>query len=94
VIATVLKIAHANNPELFYQIDATAHPAAGLAQDADFATWWCTLAGVIPPGNEYRWIAPNPIRWALPVLSRFASQPVKLMQALIGANLGIGGCQT
>ncbi len=88
VIAAVLKIAHANNPELFYQIDAAAHPGAGLAQDADFARWWCTLGGVIPPDNEYRWIAPNPIRWVLPVLSRYASEPVKLMQALIGANLG------
>lgn len=88
VITAVLKIAHTNNPELFYQINSYARGGARLRQDTDFAQWWCTVAGVIPPDKEYRWIAPNPIRWALPALSRYANEPVKLMQVLIGVTPG------
>lgn len=88
VIQTVLKIAHANNPELFYQINAHARMGAGFQQDNDFAQWWCQFAGIVPNDRDHRWVAPNPIRFALPPLGKYASDPVRLMQALIAVNPG------
>ena len=86
VIQTVLKIAHANNPDLFYQINTHARMGAGFQQDDDFAQWWCQFAGIIPNDRDHRWVAPNPIRFALPPLGKYASDPVKLMQVLIGGQ--------
>jgi ADP-ribosylglycohydrolase len=88
VIQTVLKIAHDNHPDLFYQINTHARVGAAFQQDADFARWWCHFAGVVPNDRDHRWVAPNPIRFTLPPLSKYASDPVKLMQVLIGVNPG------
>jgi ADP-ribosylglycohydrolase len=88
VIQAVLKIAHANNPDLFYQINTHARAGAGFQQDDDFAQWWWQYAGIIPNDRAHRWVAPNPIRFALPPLAKYASEPVKLMQVLIGVNPG------
>jgi ADP-ribosylglycohydrolase len=88
VIDAVLKIAHANHPDLYYQINTHARRSAGFQQDADFAQWWWAEAGVVPASNAYHWIAPNPIRFTLPPLGKYAHDPLKLMQVLIGANPG------
>ncbi len=88
IIQTVLKIAHANHPDLFYQINTHARRGADFQQDAAFAAWWQQFAGVIPNDRDHRWVAPNPIRFALPPLGKYAADPVKLMQVLVGANPG------
>ena len=88
VIAAVLRIAHGANKDLYYQLNAHARGPWGNPTDAEVAEWWCTFAGTVPSHAAGRWVAPNPIRYALPLLGRFHAQPVKLMQCLVGVNPG------
>lgn len=93
VVDSVLKIAHQNNPDLFYTIDPLVRHArwrAGAPED-QFVEWWCNIGGQIRPGRDTDWFAYNPISLVLPLLGRFAGDARKLM-ALILAPGGTASC--
>ncbi len=88
VVSAVLKTAHANAKDIFYQLNVHSRGMASCKDDNAVAAWWCTQAGVIPSSRETRWVAANPIRYALPLLANFHDRPEKLMQLMIGVNPG------
>jgi ADP-ribosylglycohydrolase len=88
VVSAVLRSAQANTKELFYQLNVHGRGLGTGKDDETIATWWCTQAGVMPSSRETRWVAPCPIRYALPLLSSYHDQPQQLMQLLIGVNSG------
>lgn len=88
VVSAVLRTAQANTTELFYQLNTHSRGMGWCKDDATIATWWCTQAGVVPSSRETRWVAPCPIRHALPLLANYHDQPQKLMQLLVGVNPG------
>jgi ADP-ribosylglycohydrolase len=85
VVNAVLRTAQGNCKELFYQLNVHSRSKAGK-DDAAMAAWWCSHAGNVPSSRETRWVAPNPIRYALPLLAGYHDQPVKLMQLLVGVS--------
>jgi ADP-ribosylglycohydrolase len=88
VVSAVLRSAQANCKDLFYQLNTHSRGLGGCKDDATIATWWCTQAGVVPSSRDTRWVAPFPIRYALPLLNHYHDQPQKLMQLLVGVNPG------
>lgn len=88
VVETTLKLAHAHSPDLFYQLDHPCRSGAGCPTDEGFNAWWLNSGGVVPEDNQFHWILPNPLRFALPVIARYAHDPVKLFQTISGARLG------
>jgi len=88
VVESVLAIAQDNNKELFYQLNSYSRGLPGAKDDAVIAGWWSTSAGTIPSNADGRWVSPNPIRYALPLLRNYHDQPVKLLQVLVGAHPG------
>jgi len=88
VVAAVLRSAQANARDLFYQLNVHGRGMGSSKDDAAIANWWFTHAGTVLSGRDTRWVAPNPIRYALPLLASYHDQPVKLMQLLIGVNPG------
>jgi len=90
VVATVLKLAHQNNKELFYEINTPARAGEwNLGRsDEEFAKWWFHEGGRLPITPKTNWIGHNPIRFVLPLLRKYANAPEKLMNLLIGVSPG------
>lgn len=88
VVEAVLKLAHHNNPELFYQLDQPTRAAEALiAHDEEqFAAWWTLCAGRGDARKEGAWIACNPIAFVLPLLKHYAADPRKLMALVLGPD--------
>lgn len=88
VVSAVLRSAQANCNDLVCQLNTHSRGLGACKDDATIATWWCTQAGVVPSSRETRWVAPCPIRYALPLLASYHDQPEKLLQLMIGVNPG------
>jgi ADP-ribosylglycohydrolase len=86
VVETVLRLAHRNNPDLFYQLNQPTRGAEGLiAHNADdFADWWMRCGGRGGARRETNWVAYNPIAFVLPLLTHFARAPQKLLALIVG----------
>ncbi|MHB9129554.1 MAG: ADP-ribosylglycohydrolase family protein [Armatimonadota bacterium] len=84
IIDIVLKIAHQNNKELFYQLnEPMGYVEWQLAEEATFLNWWMTAGGCGTSLKGEHWIASNPIRFVLPLLKRYADDPHKLMALIV-----------
>jgi len=90
VRAAVLKTAHQNNKELFYQINQKINASGG--SEEGFLAWWFHNGGRPSSANDEFWISPNPISYVLPLLSRYADDPQKLFAALFVASPAWGAC--
>jgi ADP-ribosylglycohydrolase len=92
VVEAVLKLAHRNNAELFYQLNTPTHHAQGLiASDEEaFAAWWMRCGGRGEARKETNWIAFNPIAFVLPLLKHYAHDPHKLMALVVGPSPASG----
>jgi ADP-ribosylglycohydrolase len=88
VVAEVLRIAHANCKEVFYHINPQGAGPGKDKGDAYIADWWMNSIGKIPNHKDWRGVGINPIRYALPLLSAYHDQPVKLLQLMVGVNAG------
>jgi len=99
VVETVLKLAHRNNKELFYQINRPTRHAEGLIarNEAEFAHWWMLCGGRGAATKETNWMAHNPVAFVLPLLRHYAADPRRFMALVVGPNpaspydLGLGG---
>jgi len=82
----VLKLAHQNNKELFYQTNLPARQAAWFIEhctEEQFADWWLRVGGCTDASKEMNWIAYNPVSFVLPLLRHFADNAQKLMALLL-----------
>ncbi|MDO8587220.1 MAG: ADP-ribosylglycohydrolase family protein [Armatimonadota bacterium] len=87
VVETVLKLAHANNKELFYTMNNRRGEASRLSgQEEAFLNWWCFVGGRTDTTNEQQWFAYNPVGYVLPLLKAFGSRPEKLMALLLAPS--------
>jgi len=84
VVSKVLKIAHANAKEVFYQINYTAMIGGGMRDEAALAEWWYNEAGRGRLNKETVWVAFNPIASVLPLLPTFGGDAQKFLALLIG----------
>jgi ADP-ribosylglycohydrolase len=84
VVEKVLKIAHVNAKELFYQINYTSRAGGGMKDEAAFAEWWYYEAGRGRLHKETTWVGFNPISFVLPLLPMFAGDARKFMALLVG----------
>ncbi|MHB9027070.1 MAG: ADP-ribosylglycohydrolase family protein, partial [Armatimonadota bacterium] len=92
VADAVLKIAHRNNPDLFYLINPFVRQAQGFAAapEEDFVSWWLTEARR-PYNKEGRWVEYTPPLFVLPLLDRYAAEPRKLLPLALSAPQGSAG---
>lgn len=92
VVEAVLKLAHRNNQELFYQINQPTRSAEALIahSEDDFAAWWMDCAGRGTTRKEEAWIGHNPIAFVLPLLKHYAADPRKLLALIVGPNPASG----
>jgi len=88
VIGAVLKTAQANCKDLFYQLNLHSRSLHWCKDDEPVVTWWCSQIGRMPADRHHQWVAPCPIRYALPLLLPYHDQPKKLMQLMLGAFTG------
>lgn len=84
VVDTVLKIAHENNKDLFYQLDLP-FKWGGVVNTSDewFITNWYNCGAESGSRNEKGYCENNPIGKVLPVLCKFGGDIKKFMAALI-----------
>jgi len=85
IVETVLKIAHQNNKELFYQISRFARDAAAMksAGEEQIAGWYVSLVGRGLARKETDWVAFNPIYRVLPLVRLFATDARKFFALLL-----------
>jgi len=84
IVDTVLRIAHRANKDVYYQLNLTHNQARRAGgDDIDFARWWLTPGGASEMTHDNGWVAPNPLRFVLPLLARFAADPTKLFALLV-----------
>lgn len=87
IVSRILKLAHQNNKDLFYEINLPVRQGRWLHGSEDgFIEWWLSSAGREDARHENCWIAPNPTRFVLPLLERHADEPRKLMALLIAPS--------
>lgn len=99
VLDSVLKIAHQNDKELFYQLNSPAKGGARYAihHPAEFVPWWVQAGGRGDGRKEVNWIGTNPMQFVLPLLEAFGNDPRKFFALLItpspaaGYDAWIGG---
>ncbi|MHB0937128.1 MAG: ADP-ribosylglycohydrolase family protein [Armatimonadota bacterium] len=84
VVNKVLKIAHTNAKEVFYQINYPSMLGGGMRDEAALADWWYHEAGRGRLNKETLWVAFNPIASVLPLLPTFGGDAQKFMALLIG----------
>jgi ADP-ribosylglycohydrolase len=83
---TVLKFAHRNNKDLFYEMNSRVRSAVWASSsmsEAQFVGWWAHVGGSSSVRNEEYWYAYNPLVFVLPLLRRFCDEPRKLMAVLL-----------
>ena len=84
IVETVLRLAHENNKELFYELNETSRQGIRRHGDEDeFLHWWFYHGCVVPPIKSAGRIAYNPIRYILPLLGMYLDQPRKFLAALV-----------
>ncbi|KKL26141.1 hypothetical protein LCGC14_2398270, partial [marine sediment metagenome] len=82
VVDAVMKIAFENCRELFYELDWVLRRTNGLSEEA-FLEQWCRDGGAPQLGRDNYWVAYNPLRFVLGLLSRYAGEPEKLLALLV-----------
>jgi ADP-ribosylglycohydrolase len=104
IIDIVLKLAHRNNKELYYQTnnilrESDSNVISGSGKHEKFINWW--YAGGGKPGlkKELNWIGYNPIGFVLPVLKYYSGDIKKVINLLISpldygisASIGAAVC--
>ncbi|MHB9023654.1 MAG: ADP-ribosylglycohydrolase family protein [Armatimonadota bacterium] len=93
VVGTVLRIAFANNKELFYHLNRPIKEAQYQAENTscqDFAAWWITATERHELVQHNTWFENNPLRFVLPVLSRSATDVQQFMRFLLMASYPMG----
>ena len=92
IVEAVLKLAHRNKAELFYQLNTPTQRAQGfIAGDEEaFAAWWMRCGGRGEARKETNWVAFNPIAFVLPLLKHYAHDPQKLMALVVGPSPASG----
>jgi len=88
VVEAVLRLAHRNNPDLFYELNLPTRQAQGfIANDeAGFAAWWMQCGGRGTFGREHNWVGDNPIAFVLPLIVQCARDPRKLLALILAPN--------
>lgn len=90
LVESILKLAHNNCRELFYKINRTTLIANGITDDNAFADWWYNQAGRGGTNHEMSWVAPNPMSFVLPLLTRYANDAEKFMALLFAPPFADG----
>jgi ADP-ribosylglycohydrolase len=92
VIEAVLRLAHRNNKELFYQLNQPARHAEALAarDEEGFAAWWMLCGGRGEARSEENWIGYNPMRFVLPLLRHYDADPRKFMALVVAPGPASG----
>ena len=86
VIAAVLKIAHQNNKDLFYELNELTSTAGGRGRNEKaLLTWWLHHGCKCENLRERNWTAYNPIRFVLPLL-RLGVPARRVFQMLLAAQ--------
>lgn len=84
VTDAVLKIAHENNKELFYQTNFVFRTVP--RNEDEFLNWWYCSGGKADAHKETNWFAYNPVSFVLPLLRCFGSDAKKIMALIAGAQ--------
>jgi len=86
VVAAVLRLAHSNNKELFYQISQPTRHAERIRahSEAAFLDWWYHWGGRPDGSQASNWVAFNPIRFVLPLLQHYAGDARALLALVLG----------
>jgi ADP-ribosylglycohydrolase len=92
VIETVLRLAHQNNKELFYQLNQPTRRAEALAahDEEGFAAWWMLCGGRGEARKEENWIGCNPMRFVVPLLRRYGTDPQRFMALVLAPSPASG----
>ncbi|NCO34252.1 MAG: hypothetical protein AUJ92_08200 [Armatimonadetes bacterium CG2_30_59_28] len=85
VVTIVLKLAHQNNKELFYQINHAVRHCGHVSED-QFLHAWLVNGGPGGGRQDLYWTASNPMLFILPLLNRYADDAVKLFSVLLAPN--------
>ncbi len=84
IIATVLKLAHQNNKDLFYLTNQSVREPWWHPGEEPFAEWWCKEGGCTAYWDKDKaWYAYNPVSFVLPLLARCGGDARKLMHLLL-----------
>ena len=83
IMETVLRIAHRVNKDVYYQLNLSVGQEKWAGDDTGFARWWLNPSGPCELTHDNWWVAPNPARFVLPLLTRFAGNPRKFFALLV-----------
>ena len=85
IVKTVLDLAFENNKDVFYELNSAARLACRFngCEKAENMDWWFQNHGSSHSRREINWIANNPLRFVLPLLQPFDSDPQELMAILL-----------
>ena len=87
IAAAVLRIAHQNNKDLFYDLNGPTRQARALRGQPDaLFRWW--MHGACKTGHDRRrnWTATNPIQYALPMLQAFGDDAGRFFAWMLAAQ--------
>lgn len=91
IVNTVLRIAHQNNKDLFYELNTPTIEAQNrLADQPAFATWWMNYGGRGDSSNRTGWINYNPIRFVLPLLKGYCQNAEQFMALVLAPDPATG----
>ena len=87
VAAAVLRIAHQNNKDLFYDLNGPTLAARSMRDKPDaLFRWWMYSACKTGGDRRRNWTAHNPIQYALPMLQAFGDDPARFFTWMLGAQ--------
>ncbi len=81
---TTLHLALQNCPEIFYDLNRLQQETQRHIGNLDeLASWWISYAGLGDDRKETGWLGYNPLRYVLPLLPRFSSEPRHLLSLIM-----------
>lgn len=89
VVDSVLKLAHGNNKEVFYLMNAPYREGSSVIDsqgEEAFIEWWLNRGGLTDWSNDKMWLAYNPVSFVLPLLKKWGGEPEKLMALLLATS--------
>jgi ADP-ribosylglycohydrolase len=83
IVEAVKRIAFQHNKDVFAKLEWALRRAAWRRSEADFIKYW-HAQGTVPELNpQTNWIAYNPLLTVLPLLRRYAAEPLKFINLLL-----------
>lgn len=88
IIASMLKIAHEHNRDLFYELRTAVRSLPKTGGEKALVAWWLNSGSKSDLSYRQDWVAYNPARYALPLLPRYDADPDTLFALILAANPG------